>query len=100
MRNHCDDIKYFIKHAAQIGKDCTTNGNALACADRWTISFLILGFDLLCILCQLRLPDTELLLCLLHIGTEVFSIGETITLSRGWRAYVSHSRSQDTSNFF
>ena len=35
-----NDIVHFIKHAAQIGKDGTTNGKAIAWVDGWMVYVL------------------------------------------------------------
>ena len=86
MRCHFKDFVHFIKHAAQVGKEGATNGKAIACADRPAIRVLCVGWDLLGILCELCLPSTELLLCVLYAGTESFSTGEIAALGRGGRA--------------
>jgi len=54
-----NDIVHFIKHAAQIGKDGTTNGKAIAWVDGWMVYVLCWRFAVLCILCQLCLPEAK-----------------------------------------
>ena len=86
MRCHFKDIVHFIKHAAQVGEEGATNGKAIACSDGRATSIFYVGWDLLGILCELCLPVTELLLCVLYSGTESLSIGEVAALGRGGRA--------------
>jgi hypothetical protein len=78
-----NDIVHFIKHAAQIGKDGTTKGKAIARVDGWMVYVLCWRFAV-CILGQLCLPEAKLLLCLLHAGTEGGATGEVAALMRGW----------------
>jgi len=79
-----NDIVHFVKHAAQIGKDGTTYGKAIAWVDEWMVYVLCWRFAVLCILCQLCLPEAQLLLCLLHASTEGCATGEVAALVRGW----------------
>ena len=79
-----NDIVHFIEHAAQIGKNGTTHGKAIAWIDGWMVYVLCWWFAGLCILCQLYVPAAQLLLCLLHAGTEGCAAGEVAALARGW----------------
>ena len=81
MRCHCNHIVYFIEHTAQVGKDRTTNGNMGTDADGWrTLGVQCVCFVLLCILRQLFLPATELLLREVHLGSEVLSVRKVVPL--------------------
>src|SRR6266446_305880 len=91
---------HLIKHAAQIGKNCATNGKAIAYADRRSISILSLRLDRLCILRQSGLPAAELLLEMLHVRAEGFSAGEIAALSCGRQAQVSRNGCQDAPYLF
>lgn len=79
-----NDIVHFIKHAAQVGKDGTTHGKAPAWIDGWMVYGLCGRFAGLGILCQLCLPEAQLLLCLLHAGPEGGATGEVAALVHGW----------------
>ena len=83
MRCHCNHIVHFIKHTAQVGKDRPTNGKTGTDAEGRALGVHGLCFDLLCILRQLFLPAMELLLCVFHLGPEVFSVRKVIALERG-----------------
>ena len=78
-------------------KDRPTNGNTVTDADGRTI-----GVHSLCFIClassPVFLPTTELLLCVFHLGTEVFFVGKVIALGRGRRVDVCHTRSQCASH--